>query len=283
MFAFDGETLTLRPEGFALDIPAIEAHLAAIPGSFRRAADGPWTLVVPASDAPRIQAWKQGDPIPRDAHYALVSVAPDRIEIYPGWDPIAWGRAQRFLDWLFQLGPWRVSSETREIGLVRSLDQLYAERWLDADLPEDPTESPPRAGELTTFRRYLGDVDGEYLHDLVRAHSSGAFSYEEASNLGSRRWEGRLEPGLAARWTELVARLDFGQSSPGLEELYIDRTAIRVERPGSLREKVLDAEHPPASFAEIVRLMSAWAAALQTGARPEGLIHVRRVAADGRS
>jgi hypothetical protein len=52
----------------------------------------------------------------------------------------------------------------------------------------------------------------------------------------------------------------------------------RVERPDFFDEKILDAAHPPTTFAEIVRLMSGWAAALQAGGQPVDLADVRFVA-----
>jgi hypothetical protein len=277
MFAYNGERLTLRPDGFALDIESINACLLEVPGTFRHP-EGHFVLVAPAYHLERIRAWQSGELLPLGAQFVLIWVAQDQIELHPGSEPAGWGRAQRVLDRLFELGAWQVSSDGRELGLKRSLAELFEQRWPDPDIPEDATESPPRTGELTTFRRFLGDVDlDDYLHDFVRVHSSGAFSYEESSNHFTRRWEGRLAPALADIWNARIASLDFQESSPGIDELYEDRTSLRVERPGSLRQKDLDAAHPPPSFAEIVGLMAGWAQTLQTSRSPANLVDIRRI------
>jgi hypothetical protein len=138
---------------------------------------------------------------------------------------------------------------------------------------------PPRVGELTTFRRYLGDPDtNDYFHEFFRVHSSGAFSFEQSTAEDTWRWEGRLSADLAARWSSLVAQLDFSQSSPGHESVFEDRAAVIVERRGDERMLTLDAAHPPASFAELVRLMDGWGRGLSDQKPPAELVDVRAVA-----
>lgn len=145
-------------------------------------------------------------------------------------------------------------------------------------IPEDSTESPPRTGELTTFRRYLGDPDTkDDYHEFVRVHDSGAFSYEERTEQDKRRWEGRLSPDLAARWRSLTAALDFQRDPSDPRVAYDDRVAVIVERPGVRREKQIDAAHLPESLAELVRLMDGWAEALRAGKIPAELAGVRQV------
>jgi hypothetical protein len=196
-----------------------------------------------------------------------------------GMTPDTFGRAQRVIAWLLELGPWRVSGQDRELGVIRSLSELFRNHHSDPDAPEDPTESPPRMGELTTLRRYLGDPDTkDYFHEFVRVHDSGAFSYEERTEYDKRRWEGRLGPDLAARWSSLVAKLDFAQATSDYGIAYEDRVGLIVERPGVFHEKVLDAVHPPETFAELVRLMNGWGEALRAGTVPAELINVRRIA-----
>lgn len=279
MYASDGEPLILRPEGFTLDVAAAQAFLESLPGTYRHSAQSPWALVAPASDLPRLRA----EPVPTSTRpgqpsFALVWLALDEVKVHPGLTPATFGRAQRVIAWLLGLGPWRVSGQDRELGVIRSPSELFRNLHSDPDVPEDPTESPPRAGELTTLRRYLGDPDTkDYYHELVRVHDSGAFSYEERTEEDKRRWEGRLAPELAARWSSLVARLDFQQSHSDYGVAYEDRVALMVERPGVFNEKVLDAAHPPETFAELVHLMNGWGESLRAGKVPAELVDVHQV------
>ena len=288
MFASDGEILILRPEGFTPDRPTIEAHLRDLPGSYRRTADTPWTLVAPAAGMPRLLAKPMPSvSSPGEPQYATVMFRDDAIWIHPGLIPDTWARAQGVVIWLLGLGPWHVTGgeqeDSRYLGLIRSPSELFDHLYPDPDVPRvdprDPTASPPRVGMLTTFRRYLGDVDaGRYHHMFVRVHDSGAFSCDHTTDVDDLRWEGRLQPDLAARFRAMVAHLDFGQSSPGWEGDFHDRVAVIVEKPSEGRTKTLDAEHPPESFAEIVRLMNSWAEGLLDGHVAEGLsdVHVVR-------
>ncbi|HEX2686748.1 MAG TPA: hypothetical protein VHN14_09020 [Kofleriaceae bacterium] len=283
MHASDGETLILRPEGFTLDVVAARTFLESLPGTYRHSAQSPWTLVAPASELPRLRA----EPIttstrPGQPNFVLVWLAPDEVTVHPGFTPSTFGRAQRVISWLLGLGPWRVTGraidQERELGIIHSSSELFRNLHSDPDVPENSTESPPRTGELTTFRRYLGDPDTkDYYHEFVRVHDSGAFSYEEQTEQDKRQWEGRLSPDLAARWRSLVAALDFQRvpSDPGV--VYDDRVAVIVERPGVRREKQIDAAHPPDSLAELVRLMDGWAEALRAGKIPAELTGVRQV------
>jgi hypothetical protein len=279
MHASDGEILVLRPDGFTLDVAAAQRFLEALPGSYRHAETAPWTLVAPASDLPRLRA----EPLapatrPGQPSFALVWLAPGEVKVHPGPTPYTWGRAQRVIGWLLELGPWRVTGQDRELGVVRSPSELFGNLHTDPDVPDDPTQSPPRSGELTTLRRYMGDVETkDYYHELVRVHDSGAFSYEERTDEDRRRWEGRLTADLAARWSSLVARLELATDPAGLGVAFYDRVALIVERPGVLRERELDAAHPPESLAELVRLMDGWAEALRAGKTPAELTSVRRV------
>ena len=208
----------------------------------------------------------------------LVWLAPNEVTVHPGMAPGTFGRAQRVITWLLGLGPWRITGLNRELGVIRSPSELFRSQHADPDVPEDPTESPPRIGELTTFRRYLGDPDTkDYFHEFVRVHDSGAFSYEESTDQDKRRWEARLAAYLAARWSSLVAKLDFQHVTSDYGIAYEDRVALIVERPGVFHEKALDAAHPPESFAELVRLMNGWGEALRTGKIPAELTDVRRV------
>jgi len=280
MYASDGEILTLRPEGFILDVGAAQAFLESLPGMYRHSDHAPWTLVAPASDLPRLRA----EPIPPrtrpgQPNFVLVWLAPGEVKVHPGFTPSTFGRAQRVITWLLELGPWRVSGEDRELGVIRSPSELFRTQHSDPDVPEDPTESPPRMGELTTLRRYLGDPDTkDYYHEFVRVHDSGAFSYEERTEDDKRRWEGRLGADLAARWSSLVATLDFQQGTSDHGIVYEDRVALIVERPGVFHEKVLDANHPPETFAELVHLMNGWGESLRAGKIPAELTNVRQVA-----
>lgn len=279
MYASDGETLILRPEGFMLDVATAQAFLESIPGTFRRSEQLAWVLVVPASDLPRV---RDAPPItatrPGQPNFVLVWLGPGEVTVHPGMTPATFGRAQRVITWLLGLGPWRVTGLDRELGVIRSPSELFRNQHSDPDVPEDPTESPPRIGELTTLRRYLGDPDTkDYFHEFVRVHDSGAFSYEEWTDQDKRRWEARLAADLVARWSSLVAKLDFQQGTSDYGIAYEDRVALIVERPGVSRKKTLDAAHPPESFAELVHLMNGWGEALRTGKVPAELTNVRRV------
>jgi hypothetical protein len=271
----------------------IEEHLRGLPGSYRRTADAPWTLVAPAAGMPRLLAEPMPSvSVPGEPQYATVKFRDDAIWIHPGLIPDTWARAQGVVSWLLGLGPWHVTGDaqgrSRDLGLIQSPSELFDHLYADPDIPRldprDPTASPPRVGVLTTFRRYLGDVDaGGYHHMFVRVHESGAFSCDQRSDLENVRWEGRLQPDLVARFRAMVAALDFGQSSPGWEGDFRDRVAVIVERPGEERTKTLDAEHPPTSFGEVARLMDSWAQDLLDGKTPDELSEVRTVPGPARS
>lgn len=272
MFASEGEILTLRPVGFTPDRAAIESYLRNLPGSYQRSNDAPWTLVAPAAGKERLIS----EPMsrvrqPNEPHYATVAFLDDGIWIHPGLIPDTWARAQNVVIWLLGLGSWRITGyvpgQEREFGVIHFPGELFNHLYYDPDIPrldpKNPTESPPRVGVLTTFRRYLGDPDsGDYFHEILRVHDSGAFSFWQYTAKDSWRWEGRLEPEMAARWSSFVAQLDFDEPSPGHEAAFEDRVAIIVERPGEELEKVLDAAHPPKSFASLVRLMDGWGQSL---------------------
>ncbi len=265
MRASDGEILTLRPDGFAPDMAAIEAYLNGLPGLYRHSADAPWTLVAPASDLPRLLS----DPNPKmsrpgDPQYVLVSVAKDEIWIHPGYTTLTWARAQRIVGWLLGLGPWRVSGQDRELGVMRSESDLFQRWYYDPDIPtldpNNPTESPPRVGVLTTYRHLSGDPESaSYFHSIFRVHSSGAFSCDQKSPADDVHWEGRLNPALVERWNALVAHLDF--TEPQAAEVFSAAT-VTVEHPGHERIKVFDAAHSRASFAVLVGLLRDWSESL---------------------
>jgi len=54
---------------------------------------------------------------------------------------------------------------------------------------------------------------------------------------------------------------------------------VIIERPGASQEKVLDAEHPPESYAPLVRLMNCWAEAFAAGEIPAGFVDVHETRA----
>jgi len=291
MLASEGEILTLRPVGFTPDRVAIESFLQSLPGRHHRPNTVSWSFVAPAADLPRFLAILAGTPPgvfrPGDPQWAEVEILDDRIWVHPGLIPETWARAQNVIIWLLGLGPWRVTGDVpgqdRELGIVRTPSELFDHLYHDPDIPrldpKNPTESPPRVGELTTFRRYLGDPDtNDYFHEFLRVHDSGAFSFEESTAEDTWRWEGRLTPDLAARWSSLVGQLDFSQSSPGYEDEFEDRVAVIVQRPGEEREKTLDTAHPPESFAALVRLMDGWAQALHADRPVADLTDVRKIA-----
>ena len=267
MRASDGEILTLRPDGFVPDMAAIEAYLNGLPGLYRHSDDAPWTLVAPASDLPRLLS----DPNPKtsrpgDPQYVLVSVSNDEIWIHPGYTTLTWARAQRVAGWLLKLGPWRVSGQDRELGVIRDESDLFQQSYYDPDIPtldpKNPTESPPRVGVLTTYRHLSGDPESpSYFHTVFRVHSSGAFSCDQKSPVDDVHWEGRLDSTFVERWNSLVAQLDFAQ--PPVAELDpVSLVTLGVEHPGHECVKLFDAAHPPESFAVLVRLLEDWAQSL---------------------
>jgi hypothetical protein len=287
---------TLSPAGFSLDRARIEEFLRALPGTYE-GAPGHWTSVAPAADLPRHrEARRRPDPdVPQfgDPDSATVELRVSSIKIHPGLSLDTWARAQTIILWLFESGPWHVvlsypgasgAWEQQDRGVAQSALQLFSGAlYWDPDVPRfdprRPTESPPRVGELITFRRYLGDVDKSYFHTFVRVHSSGAVSCDITSEVEADdlHWVGQLEPALFSQWRDLVSRLDFSQSSPGWEGGFHDRVALIWERAGqSEKEKTLDAENPPESFAPLVRLMDGWATEIFEGRTPVGLTAASR-------
>lgn len=272
MTVSDEDVLLLRPK-FALDPQRVEQALEAVPGSFRHPArNDRWVLPSSAVMADVIRDRMRRDEATFTTQVRQVNRA---IEVIPGETWLDAGRARKFVETLLAMGPFELEVGGQFVGEVRSVTDVYGDtRWEDPDFSLDPTESPPRKGNLVTFYR-----DGSKVREFLAIHDSGIVSYEQREPVEDvEKTYRRIAPAQQAPLSELIAALPFlEEDGAGPAGEYIDPVYIRFETPtGEGRDAKLDAANPSPEAAPFVKVADSWVKALRSdrAAVPPGLIEI---------
>lgn len=270
MATYEDEVLLLRPDGWSVDVAAIEAHVAATPGAFRDPLDAAtWILSAHPELVERLRRERVAHPTRYpELGLARVTISPDYLVVYPDSTT---GRARQLVTWLLSRGTWELTVRGHVVGRVTAPLEIYGdEPWEDPDAGADPTESPPRTGSLLTFER---DRAGTY--EQLAVHDSGVLSYERMVSGGGReKLYRQLVPEMRARWNTLVSQLPLDADVPGPDGSFVDPVLLRVETPSDLvAMPKIDAARPTEPYREIVALANGWTAALRADqtAVPSGL------------
>jgi hypothetical protein len=264
------EVLVFRPVTGVVDVAAVDAYVAAIPGSFRDP-HGRVSWVLPAA----IVSHKTRERFAVDPHAysydACITVKSDYIAVLP--NEAGAGRARKFVTWLVGQAEYELEVREERIGIVRSPDDIYGEvEWDDPDDSPDPTTNPPLTGVLLTFYRRLPDARWEF----VEVHSSGVMSYEQHS-VGEDidKTYRRLAPEALALITTVINEFPREQDDSEIPNDGVEVITLRVDTPtGDFDLRDYDLTHLPDFDREPLQLLESWAQALRAdrGAMPEGLL-----------
>lgn len=149
-----------------VDVAAIEAYLSALSWAWRDPVNGKdFFLAGRVRSARAARDWRITHPTEFPTDGVLVSVHPDGVSIDQRGHPESMARARDFLTWLLGTGTWRARTEfIPDMPLASTKDLYPAPLPTQADLEEDPLQSPVLAGALTRWT--VGDR-------TLLVHSSG--------------------------------------------------------------------------------------------------------------
>ncbi len=271
MTVSDEDVLLLRPR-FALDPQRVEHALSAVSGSFRHPLrNDRWVLPSSAVLADAIRDLMKRD---QPTFTTQIRQGDSEIEVIPGQTWLDAGRARGFVATLLAMGPFELEVAGHALGEVRSVAEIYGDSpWEDPDLSLDPTESPPRTGNLVTFYR----DSGSKIRESLSIHDSGVVSYEVDDSEKTYR---RIAPIQQESLSELIAALPFlEEDGAGPDGQYVDPVYIRFETPtGDGRDAKLDAAKPSAEAAKFVRLVDGWVQLMRRdrSSVPPGLLELAK-------
>lgn len=155
-----------------------------------------------------------------------------------------------------------------DVGLAKTRSDIYQENWWDPDYSEDPTETPPKLGELVMLRREERGR-GEY----VAVHSDGTMSYERRENDDTSKIYRNLTLELQHTFEELVKALPRDRDQPGPDGNFKDPAYLSIETPTDRTDIMIDAVRVTPEFRAIAALMDGWRSILlrDSDAVPKGL------------
>ncbi len=185
------ESVRLNPATARVDMQAVAAHLDSLPWAFRDPLDNTrWCMEANAKRTIRMrQRRTRGD----FTLGLLICVHPDHIVIAQCADHDAMARGRQFLQWLLKRDTWHARNDYRDVGQIKSADDLYTSPLpCIEDIGEDELAQPVLEGLLLDL--YCGTEMSPEGCRMLRVHSSGHLHAEIRYAEHRISWIGKLHP-----------------------------------------------------------------------------------------